>query len=341
MSSPAPRRAVTMNDVATAAGVSVKTVSNVVNDYPHVRPATRAKVQRAIDALGYRMNMTARSLRRGRTGMIGLALPELSLPYFAELADSVIRAAEAHGLIVLIEQTGATRERELDVLTSERRDLTDGLVFSPLALGPDDAEALEVPYPLVVLGERIFDGPWDHVTMSNIDAAQAATEHLLARGRRRIALVGAHTDESMGSATLRIEGYRRALAARRVPFDPDLLLGTGPWHRSTGAATIERALDDRLEFDAIFGLNDTLALGAMHALRSRGIDVPRQVAVIGFDDIEDASFSSPPMSSIAPGREQIAHDAVGLLAARIAGDGPPPGRIVADFRLVERESTAP
>lgn len=100
--------AVTLHDVARASGVSIKTVSNVINDYPHIRPATRERVEAAIAELGYSPNLSARSLRRGRTGVIGLALPELSLAYFAELADSVMRAADRRGLTVLIEQTGAT-----------------------------------------------------------------------------------------------------------------------------------------------------------------------------------------------------------------------------------------
>jgi DNA-binding LacI/PurR family transcriptional regulator len=133
-----------MHDVAALAGVSVKTVSNVVNGYQYIRPTTRAKVEAAIGELGYRINITARNLRQGRTGMIGLAVPELSLPYFAELADSVIRAAEDVRLTVLIEQTGGARARELEVLSGQRRHLTDGLIFSPLDLGEHDKALFDV-----------------------------------------------------------------------------------------------------------------------------------------------------------------------------------------------------
>ncbi len=331
---------VTMTDVAQRAGVSVKTVSNVVNDYPHIRPATREKVQKAIDELGYRMNLAARNLRQGTTGIIGLAVPELSLPYFAELADSVMRAAEARGLVVLIEQTGASRQHELDVLTSERRQLTDGLIFSPLGLGPDDADELKVPYPLVVLGERIFGGDWDHVTMNNVDGARAATQHLIDRGRRRIAVAGAHAGETMGSAALRVLGYQAALAANGIPFDPALVIEGGLWHRATGADCVYQLLDAGTEFDAVFGLNDALALGALHALHARRVDIPRKVAVVGFDDTEEAAYSAPTLSSIAPGREQIADTAVDLLMQRIAGSAEPFRRVVADFTLEARESTA-
>lgn len=332
--------AVTMQDVAARAGVSIKTVSNVVNGHPHIRPETRARVEDAIRLLGYRVNLSARNLRQGRTGMIGLALPELSLPYFAELADSVMRAAEARGLVVLIEQTGATRERELQVLGSAHRRLTDGLLFSPLALEPHETDLLDVDYPLVLLGERIFGGPVDHVTMANVEAARVATAHLIERGCRRVAVIGAHPGESMGSAHLRLEGYRAALADAGIPYDPALVAEAGLWHRSTGAEAMHRLLDSGAEPDGVFGMNDALALGALHVLHARGWDVPGQVAVMGFDDVDDARYSEPQLSSIAPGREQIAHTAVELLADRIAGSTAPPRRVVAEHELVARESSA-
>lgn len=329
--------AVTMHDVAHRAGVSIKTVSNVVNDYPHVRAETRRRVQEAIDSLGYRLNTTARNLRQGRTGMIGLALPELSLPYFAELADSVMRAAEERGVVVLLEQTGAQRERELQALDSPQRRLTDGLLFSPLALEPEETERLEVDYPMVLLGERMF-GPVDHVTMANVEASRAATLHLVERGCRRIAVIGAHPGETMGSARLRFDGYRQALAEAGLPFDPDLVADAGLWHRSTGAAAMSRLLDAGTAIDGVFGMNDALALGALHVLHSRGVSVPRDVAVMGFDDIDDARYSEPLLSSVAPGREQIARTAVDMLLERIEGSTVEPRRVVASFEIVARES---
>lgn len=332
--------AVTMQDVAVRAGVSIKTVSNVVNGYPHIRPATRERVEEAISHLGYRINETARSLRTRRTDMITLAVPELSLPYFAELADSVIRAADSRGLTVLIEQTSADREREVDVLTGKRRNMTDGLIFSPLELGPEDLPLFEVDFPLVVLGERVFGAPADHVTMNNVAAAKAATQHLASLGRKRIAVVGGHEGEEVGSAALRTRGYREGLAAAGLPYDPALVAEAGLWHRSTGSEAMGRLLDDGVEVDGVFALNDALALGALHALHTRRIDVPGTVAVIGFDDVDDASYSTPTLSSVDPGREQIAQTAVDLLVDRITGKQAGGfRRVVPDSRIIGREST--
>src|SRR5690606_24780330 len=189
-----PRKAemaVTLHDVAKLAGVSIKTVSNVVNNYERVRPESRARVQSAIDELDYKPNLSARSLRSGRSGVISLVVPELGLSYFAQLAEAVIERAEWHGLTVQVEQTGGDRDREIAMLSSARRQLADGLIFSPLGMGQEDADLLRVNYPMVILGERIFGGPVDHITMKNTEAAAAATRFLLESGRRRIAVIGA------------------------------------------------------------------------------------------------------------------------------------------------------
>lgn len=331
--------AVTLHDVARIAGVSIKTVSNVINDYPHIRPATKQRVEDAIAELGYTPNLTARNLRSGRTGAIALALPDLGLAYFAELAASVIAAAEASGVSVLVEQTGADPARERELLRSPRLKLTDGLIFSPLGLGQEDAAALQVPYPMVLLGERIFDGPTDHVTMRNVEAARAATAYLLASGRRRIAVVGAHEGEVVGSAALRLQGYREALEEAGIGFDEDLIGYTTFWHRANGALTMRDVLARGVAFDAVFGLNDTLALGAMRVLQEAGRRVPDDVAVIGFDDLDEAEYSIPSLTTVDPGREWIAKTAVDALLERISGElDQAPRLLLADFRIRERES---
>lgn len=333
----------TMHDVARLAGVSIKTVSNVINDYPHVRPDTRDRVLVAIDELDYRPNLSARGLRSGRTGVIGLAVPALRENYFAELADAIIRAADARGLGVVVEQTSGDRERELQVVTGGRLRLTDGLLFSPSALGQKDASSLSTEFPLVLLGERIFNGPTDHVAMHNTSSARAAVEHLLDTGRRRIAIIGAEEEpgDEVSSASLRLDGYLLALEGAGIDVDRSLIRSSDHWNHSAGAATTRRLIEDGVAFDAVFALNDTLAFGALRALGEAGLRVPEDVAVIGFDNIDEARFSVPSMSSVDVGSEQIATTAVDLLIERIAekGERRPPRTIKPDFRIVRREST--
>lgn len=328
-----------MRDVARAAGVSPKTVSNVMNGYPYIREETRTRVLAAIDALGYRMNLSARNLKSGRTGVIGLAVPELSLPYFGELADQVIVAADEHGLTVMIEQTGADRGRELTVLGRPRGHLVDGLLYSPLGLGQEDVDQLKSNTPMVLLGERIFHSPVDHVMIDNVPGTKAAVEHLLALGRRRIAVLGVHPGEKVGTAAIRYGAYAEALTEHGVEVPSELAFPAGRWHRSTGAEATERLLASGLKFDALLGLNDTLALGALRVLTQRGIRIPDDVAVAGFDNIDEASYSTPSLTTVDPGRAEIAQKAVDLLVRRMAGDDSEHEEIAAQYTLHTREST--
>jgi DNA-binding LacI/PurR family transcriptional regulator len=335
----------TMHDVARVAGVSIKTVSNVINDYPHVRPGTRDRVNEAIHQLDYRPNLSARGLRSGRTGVIGLAVPSLRENYFAELADAVIRAAEKRGLGVMVEQTSGQRDAELRAVSTSRPRFLDGLLFSPVSLGQDDAEALLVDGPLVLLGERIFGGPTDHVTMHNMSSAQAAVEHLLEIGRRRIALIGADLDggDEPNSANLRLRGYLRALEGAGIDLDPALVRPTAmsQWNRAGGAAATHRMVADGVQFDAIFALNDTLGLGVLRALGEEGMTVPDDVAVIGFDNIDESKYSVPSMTTVDTGRDEIAAIAVDRLIERIneKGERRPPETFKPAFRIIRREST--
>jgi DNA-binding LacI/PurR family transcriptional regulator len=334
--------AVTLHDVARTAGVSIKTVSNVINGYPYIRADTRRRVEDAIAQLGYQPNLLARGLRSGRTGTISLVIPDLRNAYFAELADSVMRAASTHGLSVLIELSERNRERELAVLRGPRMHMVDGILFSPLALGQQDAGLLDIPTPVVLLGEQIFGGPTDHVTMQNVEAVEAATEHLLSLGRRRLLAFGAHRSESGGSSGLRLVGYRRAIEAAGLPFRQELVIEVWEWHRSDGAEAMREVLASGVAFDGVVAFNDSIALGAMRVLQEAGLRVPQDVAIIGFDDIDEASYSLPTLSTIDPGREEIADTAVRVLLERIRGSRPPapPREYVTSFRVIQRESSA-
>jgi DNA-binding LacI/PurR family transcriptional regulator len=334
---------ITMHDVARLAGVSVKTVSNVVNDFAHIRPETRQRVTAAIEQLGYRPNLTARGLRSGRTGVISLIIPDLRNAYFAELADAVMRAADAQGLSVIIEQSGGERQRELGLLAGDRRQRVDGILYSALALDDRDTQVLlDVGTPLVLLGERIFGGPTDHVTMQNAEGARAATEHLLRLPRRRIAVIGARLDEVVSSAGLRLSGYRAALQAAGVDYVPALVREERGWSRAGGAEAMRELLASGVAFDGLLAFNDVMALGAMRVMQEAGMRVPDDVAVVGFDDIDETRYSLPSLSTVDAGREEIARVAVDYLVERIAEPGGerPPREHAAAFQVVARESSA-
>ncbi|WP_298331486.1 LacI family DNA-binding transcriptional regulator [Haloactinopolyspora sp.] len=328
-----------MVDVARLAGVSQKTVSNVVNDYEHVSPQVRAKVQAAIDELGFVPNTTARTLRTGRTGIIALAVPNLSTPYFAELAQYVTEAAEKRGFTVLIDQTDGLEERERRIAEGRRRQVIDGLIFSPLAMSPADIAAVAGSTPTLLLGEKELPASVDHVVIDNVRAAREATEHLLHLGRRRIAAVGASRGRAPGTGSLRVQGYRDALTAAGLA-DAAVTVPTSRLQRQSGVEAVETLFDDHPAPDALFCFNDLVALGALHALRLRGIRVPDDVAVVGFDDIEEASYSNPTLTTVRPDKQGIATTAVDVLVGRLNGSlQDEPYERVLGHELVVREST--
>lgn len=332
--------AVTMKDVAELAGVSVKSVSNVVNEYQHVSPDMQRRVEEALQKLGYRLNVSARNLRTQSTGMITLAVPELALPYFAELAGSVIRMAEAHQWTVLIEQTGSEPGKEMDVLSGSRQRVSDGVLFAPSESWPSPTHAFSIDFPLVVLGEQMFDIQADYVTMDNVEAARAATAHLISHGRTRIVALGASAQWDRSTAARRLAGYRTALQEAGIDDDPALIVPADPWHRLSGAETMNAFLDSGTRLDAVFAFNDALALGALHALNRRHIKVPDDVAIMGFDDIDDVRYSLPTISSVDPDRDRLAQVAVERLLARIAGKHQGEfHRITVDSRVIGRQST--
>ena len=327
----------TLRDVAGLAGVSVKTVSNVVNGYDFVKPENRRRVVDALSATGYRPNLGARNLRRGRTGFIALVVPELSVPYFGELAGGIIAAAGEHDWSVLIEQTQGDRDHERDTLSALGSHMVDGAIVSPQAIEPHD---LDLPgVPVVLLGEHPVALPLDHVGIDNVLAAHTAVRHLLDLGRRRIAVIGQHP--TRGTATLRLAGYRQALAEAGVPVRPELIASALRYHHSDGAAAMARLLALPEPPDAVFCFNDMLALGAIRAAVERGHHVPSDLAVVGFDNTEHSVYSLPSLTTISPDKAALAKAAVDLVHRRATGDAPdfPPQDIQIPFTLEVREST--
>ena len=266
--------AVRLRDVAERAGVSVKTVSNVVHGHPSVSRSMRERVQTSIAALGYVPNMSARSLRTGRSGLVGLAVPHLSDPYFSGLAAAVIDVSAARGVSVLVEQTAGDPVRETDVLLGRRPTIVDALIFSPISVTREALDDASPAVPLVLLGEHLMASQRDRVAIDNVAAATEAVAHLVAGGRRRIAAIGAKRGSTAATAELRLEGYRRAVAAAGLTPDPALEVATEQFSRASGAAAVHQLLDAGTEVDALFCFNDLLALGAIEALRTRGSPSP-------------------------------------------------------------------
>lgn len=335
---PSQLRAIGVRDVAALARVSPTTVSNVLSGNRPVSAATRERVHWAIEQLGYRPNLSARNLRLRRTGLIAVAVPEIDVPYFAELIRHVVQAARANGYTVLIDQTEGRKEAERFVLSAMHPGMVDGILFSPLGINRSEYENRRGTTPIVLLGERITGTGIDHVAIDNVAAAADATGHLIRQGRRRIAAIGHQDPRGGGTAPPRTEGYRQALQAAGIPYDPSLVVHTPRYRRHDGAVAMAEILGSGARPDGIFCYTDLLALGAIHTLHERGLRVPDDVAVVGIDDVEDSRYSTPTLTTIAPDKAAIARTALGLLLDRIADRARAPRQVVVAHTLKIRRS---
>lgn len=325
------------------------TVSNVLNGRRSVNTQLRERVMEAIDRLDYRVNVAARNLRAGRTGTIGLAVPELDRPYAAQMASRIVRVASERGLRVVVEETGASRTGELDAIARSRVRLYDGLIIASVGLAARDLVDVLAPSPVVMLGERFTGSGVDHIGLPNRAGTAAAVEHLLGAGRTRIAIVGGPPEPDANSMArspnfgydLRIAGYERALQANNFPVDSRLIIVGDAWDTATGAACARAMCDDGLDFDAVVAMTDSIALGVIRGLADRNRDVPTDVAVVGFDNILESQYTVPSLTTIAPDHDELAAMAINLLMQRIAGDWPPVETTdhTVGFRLIVRESS--
>lgn len=335
---------VTQADVARRAGVSQRTVSNVVNKFPHVSADVVARVTQAIEELGYTPSHAARSLRLGRSGLLQLVVPELDVPYFAELARGVVKCAEERGYGVMVRQTLGDREREREALEGPAAEHAEGTILS--AVGPVE-DLLPVGRgrpPVVLIGELTGMGLVDHIGIDDTAAAAEATAHLVATGRRRVAFIGADPADSLRMAELRLRGYQQGLRAAGLPFDERLVVRTRSYHRRDGEEAMAALLELDEPPDGVFCATDLLALGALRAVRASGRSVPADVAVVGFDGLEEGEYSAPTLSTVAPDKAEIARAAVETLLARIAARAgsepePSPQDLPIAFELVVRESS--
>jgi len=334
---------VTIKDVAVHAGVSHKTVSNVIyGRHERVSPETEARVRASLAALNYIPNMAARYLRKQSLGVIALAIPDIINPYFSALSIATVDAAAKYGYTVLIDHTAGKRESEALVLNGLRPQVIDGILLNPLFLEQEDISPQRIDMPVVLLGERLIDAPFDHVMVDDIAAARVVTQHLLSQGRRRIAVIGVPDDPDDIMPRHRLSGYKQALSEANVPIHPELIAPIPPrsFHRTDGARIMHQLLALDQPPDAVFCFNDLVALGAMKALHEAGRSIPEDVAIAGFDNIEEGLFALPSLTTVGADVQEIGRTAVELLIERIRGEKTiSPRHVQVPFQLIQRAST--
>ncbi|WEV67052.1 LacI family DNA-binding transcriptional regulator [Bifidobacterium sp. ESL0769] len=342
---------VTLRSVAEVAGVSLKTASNVINGTGRMTDATRKRVKSVIEDMGYRVNIAARNLNRGLTGFITLAVPSLTPPYLARLANRVIDEARKHGYSVYVTTYAeGSAKGARDVLHSFNPTVSDGMILSMSEFEDISPEDFDVDYPLVVVGSRTTWRRADHVTPDDIQAAESATAYMLDHGSSRIAVIGAREaldakklrNAAEGNAQLRMKGIVEECRRHRRQLDPALVGVTpGDWTISAGVRATHQLIDTGVPFDGLIALNDQLAFGALFALATSGIRVPGQVQVIGFDNIEESAYLQTPLTTMDSCLDWTAPTAVERIIGRIHGEITSPELLKVKSKLIVRQTTRP
>ncbi len=333
-------RAVTVTDIAEAIGVSRATVSLVLRGSPLVNVDTRAKVEAELRRQRYVYNRGAANLRRRTSSSVALVINDLSNPFFAEFASGVDEALGAKGFVTLLGSTGESPQRQQAVLTTLMEHTPAGLILSP-AEGSDATELRQVLgfNANVLLFNREPPGAdWDFLTLDNQQGAYLATRHLIERGHERIAFFGGHADSS--SCHQRRLGYAQALAEAGRELHPDWLIESAP-SRLEAAARSEELFARVPAPTAAVCYNDSVALGLMLGLASRGVRPGVDFAVTGFDDISEAAVALPPLTTLTVNPRERGRQAAELLLQRLDHPDAAPQRTVAPVQLRIRASSGP
>jgi LacI family transcriptional regulator len=331
----------TLEEVARLAGVSRSTVSRVINDHRNVREETRERVREAIRRCGYEPNVVARSLVTNRTQIIGMIIPEavtklFTDPFFPLLLAGATEACNAHHHHLMLSLfTGAADRQAL-----YRRVLHSGYLDGAIvASAPADdqlvSDLMRDGIPFVSIGRHPNDRV-HYVDVDNVGGARMAVEHLIRAGYERVGTITGRLDLSAGQD--RLEGYRQALRVSGIPVDENLIV-EGDYTERSGALGLQKLLP--FSPDAVFAASDTMAIGALQALRQAGLQVPGDIALVGFDDIALASVVDPALTTVRQPIERMGSTAVELLLSRLEGSldkRPHTNRIVLPMELVVRNS---
>jgi LacI family transcriptional regulator len=327
----------TVQDVARHAGVSVATVSYVLNGTRFVSAGLRERVLAAVRELHYEPNAAARTLRSNRSHTLGLILPDLRNPFFTEALRGVEDVAEAHGYTVLLANSDEDPRREATHLRVLRGKHIDGLILAPAgALYPDLEQLVEERFPLVLLDRDLAGLGASAVMLDNRAAARAAVEHLIRLGHQRVGMIAGRPPIS--STVDRQRGYRRALEQAGVPFD-EQLVATGGSTIEGGAAAVRALLELPSPPTAIFAANNLMTIGAVMALERHGLSIPRDIALVGFDDFAWADVFRPRLTTVAQPLYELGRAAAELVLKQLAREEDGPRRVLLAGTLVVRDSS--
>jgi len=328
---------VTVRHVAERARVSTSTVSHVINRTRFVSDKLRERVVHAMRELDYEPNVAARMLNLKRSNTIGLIVSDIRDPFFASVARGVEDVAQEHGYTLLLCNTDEDLTREITCLKTLRSRLVDGVMLAPAGVANEYLSRLvEAGYPVVLVDRVVHELPTSAVLLDNERAAHDAVRHLIALGHRRIAMLTGRP--SISTTTERLAGYRRALSEMEVAVDERLIV-SGESTSEGGLEAANAVLDLELPPSAVFSGNNLMTIGALQAIARRGVRVPEELAVVGFDDFPFpwSDAFRPQLTTIAQPTYELVRQAAEVLVRQLAGS--PVQRIVLEGTLVIRESS--
>ena len=337
----ASRARATIDDVARAAGVSTATVSRALNGAPWVREATRGKVLAAAEALDYHPSITAQSLTTGRSRVIGIVVSDIQIPFFTTVARGIQNVAHRHGYLTLVGNSDEMSAAEDDLIRAFTARMVDGLIVSPSAGGNTQLRQIAGSVPLVLVDRLVPGLETDAALSANAEGAQTATNRLLAFGHLRIAYVTDPPDKT--SSEERLAGFRGAMANAGLPADPDLV-----WIVDYHTVRAQRRISELLRRHrptALIASEGSITLGALRAAQDLGIAIPTDLSLIGFDQLDWGTATTPPITVVSQDAERIGATAARMLIRQL---GRAPGaraktphveRVAT--ALVERASCAP
>ena len=312
------KAAVTITDVARTAGVSIQTVSRVLNQSGQTSLATRQRVQQAIEQLGYRPNHIARGLATNRTFTLGLIVPDITNPFFPDIVRGAEQVALEHGYTIFLCNTNEQPEREMAALTMLEAHRVDGIILCGSRVSDEQLFPHLGRHRAVVLINRQV--PFEDVSTVRVDYAEGtrlAVSHLQASQRGRIGFLSGPLHSS--SRQTRLGAFSEALAASGTPLEPSHILACAPTSEA-GYESARALLTQHSELDGLLCYNDLVAIGALHACTDIGRRVPDTLAVVGYDDIPSASLVTPSLTTVGIPKSDLGAHAVDLLLKRIAGD---------------------
>ncbi len=328
--------AATIKQVAKAAGVSTSTVSHVLNGTHYVSPELTARVMQAVEELGYQLNLVARSLAKGKTQVIGLIVPDVGTSYAGEIIRGIDDELAHHDYDLMLYTTRRQGSKISNYVAALARGLVDGL----LILVPDDVENYLRPitqqnYPYVMIDFQGDGKVTSSVGATNWKGAYTATTYLIERGHRRIGFV---TGELfLGCAVDRYAAYQQALHDHDLPFDPALVY-EGNFRQTSGHEAAQQFMQLDQPPTAIFASNDQMAFGVADAVRNRGLRIPQDISIVGFDDIPEAEWIRPALTTVRQPLREMGRLAVEMLIDRIKYPERPTRRVELDTKLVERDT---